>query len=487
MGGVFTGEPDDPRGSTLSARPIRADGAYVLYWMIAARRTRWSPALDRALRLARGLGKPLLVLEPLRIGYPWASPRFHRFIVEGMVDQADAFGRAGVTYHAYVERAEGEGRGLVRALAAGACAVVTDDHPCAFLPRMARAGAEQSPVRVEAIDGDGVVPRSQVPRAFPTAAGFRRHLQRTLPAALACPPSADPLAGYDLGRAMLPDGVAERWPHAADLLVNPGAVSRLGLAGPGAVPFAGGSRAAERVVSRFLAEALPRYDDRKHPDAGVESGLSPYLHFGQVSAHEVVSRVLDAEGWSEDRLGAVTGSREGWWGVSDAAEAFLDELVTWRELGFAFCHHEPRYDAFDTLPPWARATLHKHAADPRPVVYDRDTLAAAATGDPLWNAAQRQLLAEGRIHNALRMLWGKRVLGWSATPELGWHTLIDLNNRFAIDGRDPNSYSGIAWTFGRFDRAWGPERPIYGTVRYLSSENTRKKLRLNGWLTRWGR
>jgi deoxyribodipyrimidine photo-lyase len=141
----------------------------------------------------------------------------------------------------------------------------------------------------------------------------------------------------------------------------------------------------------------------------------------------------------------------------------------------------------DSLPDWALSTLRAHASDPRPVVYDRERLAAARTHDPLWNAAQRQLVEEGRIQNYLRMLWGKKVLEWSATPREAWDTLFELNNRYALDGRDPNSVSGISWTFGRFDRPWGPERPIFGTVRYMSSDNTAKKLSLDAYLRRWGR
>jgi deoxyribodipyrimidine photo-lyase len=160
--------------------------------------------------------------------------------------------------------------------------------------------------------------------------------------------------------------------------------------------------------------------------------------------------------------------------------------VVWRELGFNCCHHRPHdYDRYDSLPAWARATLAKHARDQRPERYSFDQLAAAETCDPIWNAAQRELVQSGRIHNYLRMLWGKKVLEWSPSPEAALDTLIELNNRYALDGRDPNSYSGIFWCFGRYDRAWGPERPIFGTIRYMSSEATRRKLALQEYLERW--
>lgn len=324
------------------ADPVNPDGDYVLYWMIAARRTTWSPALDRALDHARALGKPLLVLEALRLGYRWASPRIHQFVVEGMADNARRFEAAGVRYHAYVERADGEGKGLLRTLGARACVVVTDWFPAFFLPSMVRAAAATLTVRLEAVDGNGLLPLADSPRVFTTAASFRRHLQKVLPPHFERFPSPDTLVGYTLGRPTVPD--LARWPHAADLLADPRRVSELPLAGPGPVPFRGGPVAGDAVAERFVNERLDVYGERNHPDRDVASGLSPYLHFGHVSAHDVVSRVFERERWDPSRLGAVTGSREGWWGLSPAAEGFLDELVTWRELGYTFCENEPRYD-----------------------------------------------------------------------------------------------------------------------------------------------
>jgi deoxyribodipyrimidine photo-lyase len=171
--------------------------------------------------------------------------------------------------------------------------------------------------------------------------------------------------------------------------------------------------------------------------------------------------------------------------MSRSAEAFLDQLITWRELGHATAAFLPRYDSFETLPDWARRTLARHARDPRPERYELPELLEARTADPLWNAAQRQLLREGRLHNYLRMLWGKRILEWSASPEEALATMLELNDRLALDGRDPNSVAGVCWILGRYDRAWGPERPIFGTVRYMSSRNTARKLRLTEYLERY--
>jgi deoxyribodipyrimidine photo-lyase len=217
------------------------------------------------------------------------------------------------------------------------------------------------------------------------------------------------------------------------------------------------------------------------------SGLSPYLHFGHISAHEVFARLAHREDWSPDDLAATaTGRRRGWWGTSEPAEAFLDQLVTWRELGFNTCAHRPDFDAFEALPGWALRTLAKHAGDRRPALYRADQLERAQTHDPLWNAGQRQLVREGRLHSYIRMLWGKKILEWSERPEDALAVMIELNNKHALDGRDPNSYSGIFWVLGRYDRPWGPERPVFGTVRYMSSESTARKVRVREYIRRYG-
>jgi deoxyribodipyrimidine photo-lyase len=185
----------------------------------------------------------------------------------------------------------------------------------------------------------------------------------------------------------------------------------------------------------------------------------------------------------------VDGRREGWWKLSEDGEAFLDQLVTWRELGFhtAWFMNDMGKDpeAWESLPAWARGTLLEHASDQRPHRYALEAFEAAGTHDPLWNAAQRQLQEEGIIQNYLRMLWGKKILEWSESPEAALEIMIHLNHRWALDGRDPNSTSGITWVLGRYDRGW-PERAIYGKVRSMSSDSTRRKVELQAYLRRFG-
>ncbi|HEY1550501.1 MAG TPA: deoxyribodipyrimidine photolyase, partial [Kofleriaceae bacterium] len=450
----------DSRVTDVNDRAMCTTGDYVLYWMIAARRTTYNFALDRARQLAAELGKPLAVLEPLRAGYKWASDRHHAFVIEGMRDNAAAFERANIAYVPYVEPSPGAGKGLLAALAKHACVVVTDEQPGFFLPRMVAAAGEHLDVKLEQVDGNGLMPLRGVDRWFSTAASFRRELQKQLAPHLIRFPAAK-LPHAKLPRAKLPS--LARWRSAA---IDPSVLAKLPIDHAVApVGYRGGSAAANKLVHDFIAHKLSRYaEDHNDPDRDGASGLSPYLHFGHVSAHEVVARVWADADWDPSRLAGakVTGSREGWWGLPASSEAFLDELVTWRELGYVFCHHRADWGTYDSLPAWARATLDKHAKDPRSERYTRAELEHAETADPIWNAAQRQLVGDGRIHNYLRMLWGKKILEWSASPRAAFEMLVELNNKYSVDGRDPSSNSGICWTLGLFDRAWGPERPIFG-------------------------
>lgn len=476
------------RLSLANAAPPRPDGAYVLYWMTAARRSAHNYGLDRAIERARELGRPLVVLEALRCGYRWASDRLHAFVLAGMRDNAARFAAAGVAYHPYIEPAAGHGRGLLAALAARACVVVADESPAFFLPRMLAAAAAALPVQVERVDSNGLLPLRAAEIVFPTAIALRRFIHKRGRAYLDERPRADPLAGHGLPYTPVPEDIRARWPAAdpALLAARPAALAALPIDHAVAPCGDGGSLAAGRALARFLEHGLPRYDQRNDPDAAVTSGLSPYLHFGHIGAHEVFAALMRREGWDSGRLARTSsGSREGWWGVSPATEAFLDQLVTWRELGFNMSFHRPEHEQYESLPTWARRTLDEHAADPREHLYSAAELEAARTHDPLWNAAQRQLLREGTIHNYLRMLWGKKVLEWSPDPRSALEILTHLNNKYALDGRDPNSSSGIAWILGRYDRAWGPERPVYGKIRYMSSDNTARKLHLAAYLRRY--
>ncbi len=475
----------------VNEAPVVPNGGFVLYWMTAARRTERNFGLQRAVEWAVELKKPLVVLEALRCGYPWASDRLHRFIMDGMADNRARLKKKPVLYYPYLERSLGEGKGLLKALSDLACNVVTDDYPAFFLPRMLEAAGKLLPIRLEAVDSNGILPLAATDRVFLTAFSFRRFLQGELREHLRSVPTKDPLSRASVPPPpVLPRKLMTRWPPATEALLRGDA------AGLGAFPIdhrvepaaiRGGAKEASAALTRFLRHRIGRYaEEGSHPDSEVTSGLSPYLHFGHVSSHEVLARLTRYEKWSVRRLGVkATGGRSGWWRMSDGAERFLDQLITWRELGYNMCSKRTDYAEYDSLPEWAKETLGKHEKDPRPHIYSLDEFEAAHTHDPLWNAAQRQLLQEGRIQNYLRMIWGKKILEWSPSPREALEVMIELNDKYALDGRDPNSYSGIFWTLGRYDRPWAPERPIFGKIRYMSSRNTARKLRLRDYLERY--
>ena len=474
----------------LNSAPLHPDRSWVRYWMVAQRRTKSNFALDRAIELAVELDRPLVVLEALRCDYPWASDRMHAFVIDGMADNAKAFASSNALYWPYVEPERGAGSGLVERLGRDSAAIVTDDWPGLFIPRMTTQLAERVDVRVESVDSNGMFPMRATERSFSRAFDFRRFLQKELPAHLTTAPRIAPLRSKLRPCPALPRDVTERWPSIAGALE---ADDRRWIAdlpidhAIGPVEYRGGSRAGTRTLNRFVSERLDRYgEERNHPDKDTASGLSPWLHFGHVSAHDVFAAVTSREDWTPDALGSkASGKRAGWWGLSPSGEGFLDQLVTWRELGFNGSSQRDDYDRYSSLPDWAQATLAEHAGDRRPHVYSREEFDHAATDDQVWNAAQHQLRSEGRIHNYLRMLWGKKILHWSESPESALETMIELNDKYAVDGRDPNSYSGIFWVLGRYDRAWGPEREVFGKIRYMSSDNTRRKLRLTSYLEQW--
>lgn len=478
------------RIQTLNDKSPRPDGDVVLYWMIANRRTRYNFALQRAVEWSKHLGKPLVVLEALRVAYQWNSDRFHRFVIEGMADNAAAFEKRCATYYPYVEPQHGDGRGLLAAWAKRACVVVSDDFPCFFLPRMQQAAAKQVPTRFEIIDSNGLLPMRATDRVFSRAYDFRRFLQKNLLPHLEETPAKDPLARKKLPELKaIPKEIKKQWPMA-DLkkLLGEGGLSSFKIDHDVAPSFLnGGSVAAGKRMIEFFDHRLQHYiDARNEPAQNVPSGLSPYLHFGHISTHQMFDEIVRREKWtSADVAEKANGSSRGWWGARECVESYLDQMITWRELGFNMCWQRDDYEEFESLPDWAQKTMREHESDRREHLYSLEEFEASQTHDEIWNAAQRQLVREGRIHNYLRMLWGKKIYEWTPNGREALQVMIELNNKYALDGRNPNSYSGIFWILGRYDRAWGPERKVFGKLRYMSSDNTARKLKVKPYLEKY--
>lgn len=474
---------------TATPEPIQSHGKFVLYWMTAFRRLHSNFALQRAVELAVELQRPLLIFEAVRVSYPWASDRFHQFIIDGMQDNASQVASSNAGYLAYVEPRRGDGHALAQTLAEQACAVVTDDFPCFFYPDMYRRIVHQWRSYVELVDSNGILPIHAADRTFTVAHSYRRYMQKAIAAEAPVFPIDNPLDHPKLppwkGKAA---SLAPRWKFLTS--------TELGRVDLNALPIdhsvgptgeRGGRVAALQCLERFVSKRLDSYaEDRNEPEVQGSSNLSSYLHFGHVSPHEVFRAVTQTvPKWSLEKIGKPNGKMTGFWKLNEDTEAFMDQLMTWREIGFNMCAREPNYDRYESLPAWAQTTLAEHASDPRPKVYSLEQFDRAETYDTLWNAAQTQLVREGRIHNYLRMLWGKKILHWSESPQAALEIMIHLNNKYALDGRDPNSYSGIFWVLGRYDRAWGPERPVFGKIRYMTSESTRSKYSVKAYIQKY--
>jgi deoxyribodipyrimidine photo-lyase len=458
---------------------IAPAGDYVLYWAQIYRRLERNHALDYALKCAEELGRPLVVYEGLRIDYPWASRRLHRFVLEGMEANAARAAELGLNYWPFVEREKGEGRGLLRRLSERAALVVTDDYPCFVVPPQAEALARRVEVPVFAVDSNSLVPLSLLGPAVSAAAHLRPRIHKALAEAWLHRAAAKPrLSGAATKRRKAPFETWKAKSVAAFVDALP-----LDPSVPVVAQTPGGTPAGRARLRGFVRKQLRGYaearSEPRSPAEGHASGLSPYLHFGHLSVEEVAETVLATTGkWSPGELRLHNrGKREGFFCDNPDVNAFLDEALTWRDVGFQW-HWSRRRDTASletALPAWALATLGAHAGDPRPRIYSAEEMENGATHDPLWNAAQRDMAARGKMHGWLRMYWAKKILEWTRSPEEAIATALALNDRYELDGRDPNGCVGVLWSIGGLhDRPWG-ERPVFGQVRYMSFEGARRK------------
>jgi photolyase PhrII len=451
---------DDLRIHAAGEPRPRPGGEHVLYWMQSTLRAEDNDALDFAVEQADRLGVPVVVYHRLRHDYPWSSDRIHTFILESAIDLYADFDRLGIQYAFHLERGPEEAesrraagrRSPLVELARRAALVVTDYFPTFIAPRQTRALRRMVETPVVAVDSATVVPIRYHEREYSTAAPFRPRLMAALPGFLRRHRTPGPKVRRTVDLPFEPTVV----PDDAAAIRRLAASCEVDHSVPPAPATRGGPRAARMRLDRFLEDGLRRYaDDRADPNAGATSGLSPYLHFGNISPVEVVLRAREA-------------------GPADQFAKFQDEILTWRELAFNFTHFNPRHRTVEAIPAWARRELAQGESDPRPATYSAEELEAARTGEPLWNAAQMAYVRDGWMPNPLRMLWGKAVVQWTGTAEEALRILEHLNNKYALDGRDPSTYLNLHWVFGKFDRPFY-RRPIYGTVRYLSLKAAAKK------------
>ena len=449
---TFIMENVEDRVQRLNGAPFRAGTRYVLYWAQMNRRVAFNHALAYAAGMANQAGLPLLVYEGLTCDYPYASDRLHTFILEGVPDTARELRKLGIGHVFYLRRTKVDANDALYRLADDAAAVVTDDYPGFFARQHNASVLRKLDIPYYAVDSSCIVPMSRFEKREYAAYTIRPKIKNLLPRYLA--PVELPRLKKKF-QAKAPGFHTEvTRSNIAELVASCDVDHSVG---PSPV-FCGGAGEAKRRLRRFLESNLHRYASLSNqPSEHATSGLSPYLHFGHISSLEVALAVQDYA--REYKL---------------IADDFLEELIVRRELAFNFARFAENPESLESLPNWALATLAKHARDKRDPVYTREQFERALTHDPLWNAGQKELLITGKIHGYYRMYWGKKILEWSATPEDALATAIYLNDRYALDGRDPNSYTNILWCFGLHDRPW-IERPIFGQVRYMSYEGMRRK------------
>jgi len=466
------------------------DGYFVLYWMQINRRFQYNYALEYAVAYANKLNKPLLILETLTCDYPWANDRFHNFLLEGMREDQIITRKKGINHYIHLEKKHGDILKLVNTLSKKASVIISDEFPVFIIRKRNEYFGNKFNIPFITIDSNGIIPLKMTNKAPYSAYLFRKVMHKHFVDAFTMPPEKDPLDKLNIRKEIeLDNEILEKWPRGdKELEYIPGFIEQQSI--DHSVPFTstkGTREAALDKLNAFITSDLKIYGKRRNdPDYDATSRMSPWLHFGKISEYEIVKAVLDhqPQNWDLINIQDRNGKREGFFKGHPYVEKYLDELITWREVGFHFAHHTPDYAKFESLPEWVQETLKVHEKDPREYIYTLDEFEQSKTHDEIWNAAQNQLVREGYIHNYLRMLWGKKILEWTPDPQTALSYMIELNNKYALDGRDPNSYSGIFWILGRFDRPWF-ERPIFGKIRYMSSESTRKKVKLKKYLEKY--
>jgi deoxyribodipyrimidine photo-lyase len=446
----------DTRIRQLNDSDIRMDADYVLYWMQQSQRAEYNHALEYSVLQANHLGLGVVVGFGLMDDYPEANLRHYTFMLEGLTETKALLEKRGI--HMVVRR--GSPPDVALDLGQHAAMIVCDrgylKHQRLWRDRVARKAA----CSVVEVESDVIVPLETVsPKAEYAARTLRPKIQKHLddylielkPVKVQHSTVDFSLDGFDLKRP-------------ADIL----SLLNIDRTVPDVTRFfKGGTSRAKKIFGNFIRSRLKNYEkNHNQPQTDDISHMSMYLHFGQISPLYLALKINKANHGSDS-----------------AKAAFLEELIVRRELAANFVYYNQNYDNFDCLPKWAKQTLNHHRKDRRPHTYTRRQLEDAKTHDPYWNAAMQEMKHTGFMHNYMRMYWGKKILEWSSSPELAFRNTLAINNKFFLDGRDPNSYAGVAWIFGMHDRAW-PQRPIYGKVRCMMASGLERKCDIRGYVSK---
>jgi deoxyribodipyrimidine photo-lyase len=443
----------------LNSAETPSGARYVLYWAQMNRRVESNHALAFAVDLANELGLPVLFYEGLTCSYPYANDRFHTFILEGVPGTAKRLRALGVGYVFHLRRRQTDPNNALYRLAADAAAVVTDDHPVFVAHNHNGSVPGKLAIPYYAVDSSCIVPMNHFDKQEYAAYTIRPKIKKVLEDCLK--PVASLRVKHRFAGKLLDFHTEVTESNIAELVAS----CEIDHSVAPSTEYRGGRDEAECRLRYFLEHNLRRYARlNREPSAHATSGLSPYLHFGHISSLEIALAVREYA--AEHKL---------------IADEFLEQLIVRRELAFNFARFSPVLDALEALPDWARATLAKHASDLRDPSYTREQFESASTHDALWNATQTELLTRGVIHGYYRMYWGKKIMEWSTTHQEALATMIYLHDRYALDGRDPNTYTNILWCFGLHDRPWF-ERPIFGMTRYMTLDGMKRKTDVDAYI-----
>jgi deoxyribodipyrimidine photo-lyase len=418
-------------------------GAYVFYWMQASQRTEYNHALEYAISKGNELRQPVIVFFGITDHFPEANERHYAFMLGGLREVEQSLEKRGIQMVILHQSPE---MGAVQ-LAKKAALAVVDRGYLKIQKQWRNDAARQMDCPLIQVESDVIVPVEETsPKEEYAAATIRSKIHKKLNYFLVPVKQTDPAVDslsldfdsfdiHDVGKALSKLRI-DRSVKEVD-------------------SFQGGTKEALRHLEVFLEGKLDRFPElRNDPTLDYLSQMSPYLHFGQISPLFIALQVKKTK--------------------SPGIEAYLEELIVRRELSMNFVFYNDRYDSFDGLPEWARKSLRSHRKDKRQYLYHLEDLEQAKTHDPYWNAAQREMVVKGKMHGYMRMYWGKKIIEWSKTPEEGFHAALYLNNKYELDGRDPNGFTGVAWCLGKHDRPWG-ERPIFGNVRYMNDKGLKRK------------
>ncbi len=444
-----TGMIQKERVTLLNEKSVQK-GKYVLYWMQASQRAEYNHALEFAILKANKLRQPLIVFFGITDQFPEGNERHYTFLLEGLKEVKDSLNRRGIQI---VIRHESPEVGALRLATRASLAVVDRGYL-----RIQRTWREDASKRMKCplfqVESDVIVPVQETsPKEEYAAATIRSKIRRKLNAFLVPLNEHEPIIdslSLDL--------------DSFDIFDLEEAISKLRIdrSVKRVDSFHGGAKEAKSYLEIFLDSKLDHFPElRNDPTLDYVSHMSPYLHFGQISPLYIALQV----------------SKTG----SPRIEVFLEELIIRRELSINFVFYNKKYDSFEAVPDWAKKTLMVHQKDKRSYLYSPKELEGAKTHDPYWNAAQKEMLRRGKMHGYMRMYWGKKILEWTRTPEEAFRNALYLNNKYELDGRDPNGFTGVAWCFGKYDRPWG-ERPIFGNVRYMNERGLKRKFDADGYV-----